>query len=198
RIAFVDHTAAMGGAEVALASLLGAIDRSKWQPVALLGQAGPLAETLGRANVQVDILKMPIVLANARQGNIGKSMSLNPRRVQSTISYVVRLAVRLRRRRVDLIHANSLKACVLAGFAGLIAGIPVIWQIHSVLGSPAMSPTGRMLMLRLSRWLPAHIICNSQATAAGFAAVVGRVTAIPVGIDGLRFSADGAERTRHP
>src|SRR2546423_15214756 len=103
----------MGGAEVALSRLLGAIDRRKWQPVALLGQAGPLADTLHAANVPVDILKLPNVLGNVRQGNIRKTTSLSPRRVISATFYVVHLAIRLRQRRVDLIHANSLKACVL-------------------------------------------------------------------------------------
>src|SRR5439155_11525126 len=93
--------------------------------------------------------------------------------------------------------ANSLKACVLAGLAGRMAGIPVIWQIHSVLGSPAMSSTGRKLILRLSRWIPADIICNSRATAADFDGLSERVSVIPIGIDGSRFSADQAERNGH-
>lgn len=180
-----------------MSSLLGAIDRSKWQPVALLGQAGPLAEALERAKVPVDIVRMPAVLANTRQGDIGIATSLSPRRVKSTISYVARLAIRFRQRRIDMIHTNSLKACVLAGFAGRLEGIPVIWQIHSVLGSPAMSSDGRKLMLRLSRWLPAHIICNSHTTAADFELVSDRVSVIPVGVDTSRFSADRTERNGH-
>jgi len=187
----------MGGAEIALSSLLGAIDLSKWQPVALLGEAGPLAEILGTANVAVDILKMPTALGNIRQGNIGKTTVLSPRRLISIVSYLLRLAVQLRRRRIELIHANSLKACVLAGLAGRMAGVPVIWQIHSVLGSPAMSSAGRKLMLRLSRWIPAHIICNSRATAADFDAVAERVSIIPIGIDGARFSMDRTDRNGH-
>ena len=180
----------MGGAEIALSSLLGALDRGKWRPVVLFGEEGPLVETLGRANVPVDILKMPIVLGNVRQGKIGNATALSPRRIASTIAYLLRLTIHLRRRQIELIHANSLKACVLAGIAGRIVGIPVIWHVHSVLGSPAMSSTGRKLMLRLSRWLPAHIICNSRTTAADFDAVAERVTVIPIGIDSGRFSPD--------
>jgi glycosyltransferase involved in cell wall biosynthesis len=188
----------MGGAEIALSSLLAAIDRSKWQPVVLLGQGGPLAKTLRRAKVPVDILRLPKALGNVRQGRIGKATALSPRRIASTTSYVLRLAVRLRRRRVELIHANSLKACVLAGLAGRLAGIPVVWHIHSVLGSPAMSSTGRRLMLKLSRWLPAHIICNSRVTAEDFSAVMDRVSVIPVGTDSGRFFANGIPRNGHP
>jgi glycosyltransferase involved in cell wall biosynthesis len=52
-------------------------------------------------------------------------------------------------------------------------------------------------MLRHSRWLPAHIICNSRATAADFGAVAGRVSVIPIGVDSGRFSAERKERNGH-
>ena len=57
--------------------------------------------------------------------------------------------------------------------------------------------TGRITILGLSRWIPAHVICNSQATAADFGAVRERVSVIPVGVDASRFSGDRTERNGH-
>ena len=186
----------LGGAELALAGLLGAIDRSQWEPVAVIGEEGPLIDKLTEAGVQVETLPLPASLRRVRQGQIGMGTLLNPRSIAVAFSYIRRLATWLKRAHVDLVHANSLRACVLAGCAGRLASIPVVWHIHSVIGSPEMSSTGRKLLRLLSRNLPSHIICNSAATAADFEAVRDRVTIVPCGVDSDRFAPNGARQ--HP
>jgi glycosyltransferase involved in cell wall biosynthesis len=146
----------------------------------------------------VDIVRLPASLRRPGQGQIRGRTILNPARGATGLLHIVRLATRLRRNRIKLIHAQSLRACILAGLAGRLAGIPVIWHIHSVVGSPAMSSTGRSLMGTLSRSIPRHIICNSEATAADFKAVNNRVTVVPSGVDSRRFSPNGSRSNGHP
>src|SRR5438552_2264454 len=114
RVAFIDHTAVLGGAEIALVSLVQEIDQGKWRPIVVLGRGGPLAELLRNAEVPADIVRLSDRLGEVHQGQIHGSTLFNPRLIASAVSYVVRLAIRLRRRGVEVIHANSLKSCVLA------------------------------------------------------------------------------------
>jgi glycosyltransferase involved in cell wall biosynthesis len=197
RVAYFDHTAALGGAEVALLNLIGAIDRGRWEPIAVIGEDGPLVRKLTQARVPVDILRLPGTLRRVRQGQIRAGTPLNPGRIAMSVWYVSQLIALLRRNRVDLIHTNSLRAAVLGGIAGRIAGIPTIWQIHSVVGSPLMSPSGVRLLRLLSRYLPERIICNSRATAKDFEAAGGRVTVVPCGVDSMRFEPNGPPLQSH-
>jgi glycosyltransferase involved in cell wall biosynthesis len=191
RIAYIDHTAVLSGGEVAMHNLIAALDRECWEPSAILGSHGPLVERLEAAAVPVYILPLPPVLSRVRQGELNPASLLNPLRSASGFAYAVRLARRLRRQEVQLIHANSLRACVLAGIAGRLVGIPTVWQIHSVVGSALMSRTGLRMLQRMARSLPSHIICNSRTTAADFDVPSDRLTVVPCGVDSTRFVPNG-------
>ena len=49
RILFADHTATLGGGEIALLNLVTHIDRSRYSPVVVLFSDGPLAQKLHQA-----------------------------------------------------------------------------------------------------------------------------------------------------
>jgi glycosyltransferase involved in cell wall biosynthesis len=109
----------------------------------------------------------------------------------SGLLYAARLARRLRALEVGLIHANTLRACVLGGLAGYLARIPTVWQIHSVVGSPLMASGGLRLLQGLARRWPNQIICNSRSTAADFDVPPHRISVIPCGVDSRRFAPNG-------
>jgi glycosyltransferase involved in cell wall biosynthesis len=194
RIAFVDHVGVLGGGEVALGNLVAALDRRQWEAIAILGGDGPLRQRLEAAGARVEILALPPVLSRIRQGEITLAAQLHPMRLLSGVLYAGRLARHLRAARVDLIHANSLRACLLAGMAGRLSGIPSVWQMHSVVGTSIMAPRGLALIRGLARRWPSHVICNSRRTAQDFDVPPGRLSVIPCGVDSRRFSANG----RHP
>mgnify|MGYP001227085124 CR=1 FL=1 len=191
RIAFVDHTAVLSGGEVALANLTATINRDRWEAVAILGGQGALIERLESEGDHVEVLALPPSLARIRQGQIRVGSMLHPLRAFAGFSYAIKLVRRFKALDVQLIHANSLRSCILAGVAGRLAGIPVVWQIHSVVGSPLMSRTGLRLLRRAARVLPSHIICNSRTTAADFDVPADRLTIIPCGVDSRRFVPNG-------
>jgi glycosyltransferase involved in cell wall biosynthesis len=94
-----------------------------------------------------------------------------------------------------LLHANSLRACVVGSLAARRAGMPSIWHIHSLVAQPLISTAGVRLIRGLARRLPAHIICNSKATASCLDLPPDRVTVIATGVDPGRFTPNG--RARH-
>src|SRR5207244_1508395 len=137
-------------------------------------------------DVAVDVMRMPAPLMGQYRG---AHRMLNPLRTLSGLDYVRQLARRLRRSGTDVLHANSLRACVLGSLAARQAGIASVWHVHSVVAPPSVSRGGAALLRSLGHWLPAHIICTSAVTAACFDVPPERLSVIPPGIDSQRFTA---------
>lgn len=74
----------------------------------------------------------------------------------------LRLAALARRVRADLIHTNGMKAHLLAGLAGRLAGVPVIWHLRDF---PPGGWAGGVFRQVAGR-LPALILAPSEAVAA--------------------------------
>jgi len=184
QVVYVDHVPFLSGAELALCGLLARLDRSRWQPTVILGAPGPLEERLRRDGVPVEVLPMPSTLMGRRP--LQRSAFLNPLRDASGMAYVVRLAARLRGR-ADLVHANSLRACVLAGAAAALAGLPNVWQIHSVVAPPMIPLQAARILRFLAGHLPRQVIFNSLAAAACFDLPRERVSVVPPGVDSRLF-----------
>jgi glycosyltransferase involved in cell wall biosynthesis len=190
-VAFIDHTAVLGGGEIALCNLIEHLDREQWKPLVILGSDGPLVDRLRKASVEVEVHPLAPVLTTIRQDRIERRSILSIMRTIAAAGSIIRLARRLKKARVKVIHANSLRACVIAGLAGRLTGIPVIWQIHSVVAEPMMTATAVRFVRVLARWLPDRIICNSKATAACFPGLEARIRIIPCGSDPHRYSPNG-------
>jgi glycosyltransferase involved in cell wall biosynthesis len=184
QVVYVDHVPFLSGAELALCALLAKLDRSRWEPTVILGAAGPLEERLRRDGVAVEVLPMPATLLGRRP--LQRAAFLNPLRDASGMAYVARLAGRLRGR-ADLVHANSLRACILAGAAAALAGLPNIWQIHSVVAPPMIPPQAARILRFLAGRLPRQVIFNSLAAAACFDLPRDRVSVVPPGVDSRLF-----------
>jgi len=125
-VAFFDHAAVLGGGEIALWNLIERLDPNAWRPLVILGEHGPLVERLQGLGADVEILPISPSLTGIRQGAVRGWSLFRPGRAVSTIRYVMQLRNRLRQGHIALLHANSLRACILGGVAGRLAGVPVI------------------------------------------------------------------------
>ncbi len=118
----------------------------------------------------------------------------------SLVGAVIKDALSLRKAlsetKARLVHTNSLKACVIGGISARLAGLRVVWQIHSVI-SPAkgLRPSAVRIMQQLGKWLPDAIVCNSQVTASCFPGNL-RVSVIPCGVAPMQFHPNGHKRGR--
>src|ERR1700678_2198067 len=70
RILFLDHTAAMGGGEVALINLLQQLDRNQYVPVVALFADGPLASRLAEAGIETHLLLLPESVLQTRKESL--------------------------------------------------------------------------------------------------------------------------------
>ncbi len=166
RVAVLDHTAALGGAELALARLLDALDPVDVQVTTVLFADGPLRGLLEDHGHAVSVLPLDQRIATAERHAVGASLITSARAAIAVLPFVWRLARALRRLDVDLIHTTSLKADLLGVPAAILARRPVVWHIHDRI-SPDYLPRPMVALIRsLARVAPRRVLVNSHATAA--------------------------------
>ncbi len=163
RVLFFDHTAELGGGEIALWNLLMHIDRAAIQPIVVLGADGPLAERL-RGDFETYVVSLPSSVGGRKKDSLGVATLFQIPVMFATLAYVWRLRGFIRKHGVDVVHTNSLKGHIIGGIAGRLAGRPVVWHLRDRIEDDYL-PRSVVLMVRaLSRVIPTSIIGVSLAT----------------------------------
>lgn len=162
-ILFFDHTAALSGGEISLLHLVRHLDRTRYVPVVVLGSDGPLRAELMASGIETHVLPLPGSVVHTRKDSLSRSSLLRLRDLQRTLRHCRRLASFIRRRRAGIVHTYSLKADIIGGLAGRLAGVPVVWHIHDRIEDDYLPPK----VVRVFRWLcrivPHHVIAVSAA-----------------------------------
>lgn len=162
RVVYLDHVAQLSGGEIALLRLvphLGEVDAH-----VILGEDGPFADALVRAGVSVEVMALRESARGLRKDAV-TAHAVPFGAVLATITYVVRLALHLRRLHPDLVHANSLKAGVYGSLAARLAGVPVVWHVRDRIASDYLPVMAVRCMRTMIGRLPAAVIANSRETA---------------------------------
>ena len=163
-ILFVDHTAKMGGGEIALLNLVMALDTRRFRPLVLLAEEGPLAQKLRAAGIETTVLPLDPALRETRKDSLGVGSLLKLGQVFRLLAYSRTLARWAKAHHVDLIHTNSLKSDIYGGVAGRLAGIPVLWHVRDNINSQYLPGPVAAGFRLLSRLLPQMVVTNSQST----------------------------------
>jgi glycosyltransferase involved in cell wall biosynthesis len=161
RILFVDHTATLAGGEIALLHLLRHLDAKRFTPIVALLSDGPLTGELYGSGIETHVLPTGRALIDARKDSLrGNSLM----KVAAAGSAVARLAALMDQLNIHLVHANSLKADLLAGLAARLMRRPVIWHVRDRIESDYLSASATRLFRALAKILPTHVVANSHAT----------------------------------
>jgi glycosyltransferase involved in cell wall biosynthesis len=164
RVLYVDHTAMLGGGEIALVNLVEQIDKTRFDPQVVLFADGPLVERLHAVGVEVTVLPISASVNNARKGTLGVGSLLKLKAIYHALKHVVRVRRLIRNGRFQVVHTNSLKADLIGGLAGRLAGAKVIWHVRDRIADDYLpGPVAKMFRV-LARVVPHHLIANSQAT----------------------------------
>jgi glycosyltransferase involved in cell wall biosynthesis len=145
------------GADRQLLLVASGLDRTRYEPIVVLPDDGPLASDLIDAGVQVVTEPLSVL----------RRQNLNPLGLTRTLAAVGRDAIALgsliRSHQIALVHSNT--SVVLGGAAAAaLRGIPHVWQVREIYSSFArLWPPYRRLLGTASA-LP----CVSEATAAQF------------------------------
>ena len=117
RIVFLDHTATLGGGEIALLNLVQHFNTERYRPIVVLFSDGPLADSLNAAGTETHLLPLNPHVAAVRKDTLRVTALLHLKRFWISLCFVISLARLLRRLKPDIVHANSLKSDVLGGLA---------------------------------------------------------------------------------
>jgi len=189
KILFYNHTGQVGGAERLLLNILPRLDRARFDPL-LVCPEGPLRQQANEAGIDTE--------------TIGGLRARFTWRVDDFVRYLksfVEIIRQLRQKMIeaspDLVHANSVRAGLVATAATFGLKQKVVWHIHDLLPHHPFNPFIRATA-GLSR--RTRIIAVAQASAdrfAGrFAGLRKRLTILPNGIDPDRFHSSGTARRR--
>lgn len=156
RILFINHSSALGGAELCLADLVG-----HFRPASrvVLFEEGPFQERLQREEVDVTVLSgRDDVKKIVREGGIVQDLK--------ALSGVLKLSRRIARlsRDFDLIYANTLKSMIVGAMAGFFARKPVIWHLHDLITTDHFSRTHCKVVAAVANRFVNRIIANSDAS----------------------------------
>ncbi len=185
RVLFTDHTSSFSGAEVAMMRLIRALPADV-EPAVACPPTGRLAEALGEQG----ITQFPIAGTDV-------SFRLHPTTTASGLATLARSAIALRsitrRWRADVVHANGVRAGLLAIAAKYLGGPPVVVQVHDHLPQTKLGRAVREVIARGAD----ETIAVSDWTARVFNQGLRRAVArtVYISFDQNRFRAEAYDRS---
>lgn len=164
RVVVLDHTAELGGAELALVRLCAALGGDVEVRVVLFAD-GQLKRRLEAVAVAVDVVPLARRVATTGRASAGRLSRATLLGALAVVPFTWRLARRLRALRPDVVYTTSLKADLLGIVPTLVARRPLVWHVHDRI-APDYLPGP---LVRIVRWaartFPVAIVANSRATA---------------------------------
>ncbi len=166
RILFLDHTARWSGGEIALFRFLDALDRTRYEPVVVLGEPGAFAENLREIAVETIIEPLSTDVGETRKDSLGagglarKMLTAAP----ALLSYSRRIADHAKKRNCVLIHTNSLKSDIYGAIAARHTKLPLLWHVRDHIAPEYLPPLTVRAMRFMAGRVPKHVLCNSRST----------------------------------
>jgi glycosyltransferase involved in cell wall biosynthesis len=161
RVVYLDHVARLSGGEIALLRLLPHFERVDAHVI--LAEEGPLAQRLAEAGISVEVLAIAPSARDVRKDSVG-AIGAAPGAMFQTMAHAIRLAIRLRRLKPDLVHSNSLKSGFYGALAARLAGVPMLWHLRDRIADDYLPGAAVRLTRTLIARLAHGVIANSDAT----------------------------------
>jgi glycosyltransferase involved in cell wall biosynthesis len=193
RILFLGVSGGLGGAERVLVDAVASVRevRPAWPVRVLSVEEGPLRREIESSGATYDV--MPLPRAFAGTGEFGRGAAATAAALVAAapplVPYVARLRRTLRDWAPDVVHANGLKADVLAAVARP-RGARLVWHVHDYVSTRGVSAR----LLRLCAPRVQVVAANSRSVARDVRRVLNaraRVDAVLNAVDAGRFTPDG-------
>ncbi|WP_434966167.1 glycosyltransferase family 4 protein [Janibacter indicus] len=179
RVAILDHTAQLGGAETTLVRILDTLaPREDVQARVILFAEGPLVQRLRERGHEVEVLPL-VEGVNATTRHEAGSIRTAVTSAAGATPFVLRLARRLRELDIDVVHTTSLKADLLGVPAARLVHRPLVWHVHDRIVPDYLPAPVVRLMRTVAKRAPQRVIANSRATAATLPGARGLTVAHP-------------------
>ena len=193
KVLFYNHTAQVSGAERVLLLLLARLNRQTFARVVICPADGPLKE-------MVSELGVPCYEVDGLKARFTWRIDHLVRYLASFWRLISQVRAHVRRVNPDLIHANSVRAGLVATAATIGLHTPVIWHAHDMLPRHPLSTAIRLVVLCSAR---TRVIAISRAVAGRFRGHVLRsakacasMIVIHNAVDSEEFYPDAASRQK--
>lgn len=181
KVLFYNHTGQVSGAERMLLMILARLDQRDLDPLVICPEQGPLLQMA--TNLGVPVENVPDLEARFTW-RVDRLL----RYLKSFLLVIRQLRQKVLSARPDLIHANSIRAGLVATAATLGTGTRVVWHLHDLLPRHPLSTGVRIFAFLCAR---TRMIAVSMAVKENFGgAIIGlksRITVILNAIDVDRF-----------
>ena len=182
RVLHLINTAGPGGAETVYSDIVRTLDVRRWTSYPVIPEIDLEADWLG-----------------GRLRRLGLEPIFDESSNGYDIAYLTRLARRVRRERIDVIHCHLFGPTVEGALVGLLAGVPVIGTIHGR-GDLMADERLRRVKFGILNRLVARVVFVSGSLRDYFLAQGslrrGRTAVIPNGIDVAAYGRAGREEQR--
>ncbi len=158
KVLFYNHTAQVSGAERVLLLLLARLNHRTFARVVICPADGPLKEMVGE-------LSVPCYEVDGLKARFTWRIDHLVRYLASFWRLISQVRAHVRRVNPDLIHANSVRAGLVATAATIGLRKPVIWHVHDMLPRHPLSTAIRLVVLCSAR---TRVIAISRAVAERF------------------------------
>ena len=126
KILFYNHTGQASGAERVLTMTLARLDAQAFASVMVCPEAGALAKLVAELGVPVETIA-------GLEARFTWRLDQLLRYARSFVQVIRQLRQKVSSIQPDLIHANSIRAGLVATAATLGLGTPVVWHLHDLL-----------------------------------------------------------------
>jgi glycosyltransferase involved in cell wall biosynthesis len=170
RVLYLHETSWISGAENSLLQLVTHLDRTRFEPVFVLPEQGPLWEQLNSLGVEVYLIDFPKI-----RYCLGVNKSLRS------------LEALIKEKNIRIIHSNSIRTHIYGFLAARKSRVPTVWHQRNMLRGEILDPD------RLFMGWADRIICNSQAVARRFESggrIPDKVKVVFNGVDTARFAPE--------
>jgi glycosyltransferase involved in cell wall biosynthesis len=193
RISFLSVSAGLGGAERVLLDSIAALRlrQPRWTLSVVCLAEGPLSGEVAALGADVHVLPLPrgFAVVGESGGSPTATLAGLAGSAWSLQSYTRRLHAYLAAWDPDIVHANGLKAHVLAAWASPRSA-RVVWHVHDYVSTRRVSS----VLLRRHARRASVVVANSHDVAADVRSVLGnriRMEVIHNGVDTQRFHPVG-------
>ena len=158
KILFYNHTGKVSGAERLLLMILERIDRDGFDPIVVCPERDSLSNMVSKLGV-------PVKTVVDLEARFTWRVDQLARYCKSFLQVIRQLRGRVTTIKPDLIHANSIRAGLVATAATFGLGTAVVWHLHDLLPRHPLSTLVRLFAFSSSR---TRMIAVSEAVASNF------------------------------
>jgi glycosyltransferase involved in cell wall biosynthesis len=180
KILYYNHTGKVSGAERVLLTILGRLDRSRFNPVVVCPQDSRMMELAAAQSVRTRGLRQLEARFTWRLDRIVNYLMS----FAKVISHARKLVIE---ESPDAIHANSIRAGLVMSAATLGLKVPVVWHAHDILPRHPLSTAVRLFAAVTSH---NRILAVSHAVATRFRGILLRLCKHRVPISVIHNAVD--------